>query len=102
MSWFKINSLKTNPGKFQCMILGTNENDSFVLNIGKNKIKSSSEVKFLGIKIDQKPKFKSDIEGLCQKTCYKLHALGRIRKYLTVKKAKLLANALIANLVMLS
>ena len=44
LAWFIINSLKENPGKFQFMVLRTKENDSFVLNIGKNKIKSSIEV----------------------------------------------------------
>ena len=38
LAWFNINSLKANPGRFQFMVLGTKEADSFVLNIGKNKI----------------------------------------------------------------
>ena len=38
---------------------------------------------------------KSHIEELCRKAVYKLHALRRIRKYLAVEKAKLLANAVI-------
>ena len=87
-----INSLKANPRKFQFMILGTKDH-SFVLNISKNKIESSAEVILLGVKIDQQLEFKSHIEELCRKAPYKLHALRRIRKYLTVEKAKLLANA---------
>ena len=39
--------------------------------------------------------FKSRIEELCRKAVYKLHASRRIRKYLIVKKVKLLANAVI-------
>ena len=27
MDWFKINSFRTNPGKFQFMVLGANKND---------------------------------------------------------------------------
>ena len=50
LAWFNINSLKVNPGKFQFMILGIKEADSFVLNISKNKIESSTEVKLLGVK----------------------------------------------------
>ena len=95
LTWFNIDSLKANPGKFQFMVLGTKEADSFVLNIGKNKIESSTEVTLLGVKIDKQLKFKSHIEELCRKAAYKLHALRRIRKYLTVEKAKLLANAFI-------
>ena len=65
------------------------------LNIGKNKIDSSTEVSLLGVKIDKQLKSKSHIEERRSKAAYKLHALGRIRKYLTVEKAKLLANAFI-------
>ena len=77
------------------MVLGTKEDDSFVLNTDKNKIESSTEVTLLAAKIDKQLKFKSLIEGLCRKANYKLHALRRIRKYLTVEKAKLLADAFI-------
>ena len=74
------------------MILGTKDH-SFVLNISKSKIERSAEVTLLGVKIDQQLKFKSHIKELCRKVAYKLRALRRIRKYLTVEKAKLLANA---------
>ena len=56
-------------------------------------IPSSSEVKLLGITIDYDLKFKKHINELCRKASYKLHALQRIRRYLSVDKAKLLANA---------
>ena len=92
LAQFSINSLKPNLGKFQCMILGTKDH-SFVLNISKSKIERSAEVTLLGVKIDQQLKFKSHIKELCRKVAYKLRALRRIRKYLTVEKAKLLANA---------
>ena len=77
------------------MILGKKENSSFVLNIGKNKIETSTEVTLLGVKIDKQLNFKSHIEELCREVAYKLHALRSIIKYLTIKKAKVLANAFI-------
>ena len=58
-------------------------------------VPSSSEVKLLGITIDYDLKFKKHINELCRKASYKLHALQRIRRYLSVDKAKLLANAFI-------
>ena len=94
-AWFNIKSLKANPGKFQFMALGKKEDDPSVLNIGKNKIESWAEVTLLGVKIEKQLKFKSHIAELCRKVVYKLHALRRIRKYLTAEKAKLLANAFI-------
>ena len=95
MDWFKINSLRANPGKFQFMALGANKNDCFNLNVAGKVIPSSSEVKLLGITIDYDLKFKKHINELCRKASYKLHALQRIRRYLSVDKAKLLANAFI-------
>ena len=66
-TWFNMNSIKANPGKFQFMVLGTKEDDSFVLNIGKNKIESSAEVTLLGVKIDKQLKFKSHTEERAEK-----------------------------------
>ena len=77
------------------MVLGTKEDDSFTLNIGKSKIESSTEVTLLGVKIHKQLKFKSHIEELCRKAAYKLRALRRIRNYLTVEIVRLLANAFI-------
>ena len=68
LAWFNINSLKANPGKFQFIVLGTKEDGFFVLNIGKNKIESSTEVISPGVKIDKQLKFKNHIEELCRKT----------------------------------
>ena len=52
-------------------------------------------MKLLGITIDHELKFKKHINELCRKASYKLHALQRIRRYLSVDKARLLANAFI-------
>ena len=95
MEWFKINSLKANPGKFQFMVLGNKDERSFNIDINNVKIKNSNEVTLLGIKIDKNVTFKKHISELCRRASYKLHTLRRIRKYLTVEKAKLLANAFI-------
>ena len=55
----------------------------------------TAKVKLLGITIDYELKFKKHINELCRKASYKLHALQRIRRYLSVDKARLLANAFI-------
>ena len=49
------------------------------------------------LKFKKQLKFQSYIEKLCRKAAYKLHALRRIRKYLTVKKTKFLDNAFISS-----
>ena len=95
MEWFKINSLKANPGKFQFMVLGNKDERSFNIHINSVNIKNSNEVTLLGIKIDKNLTFKKHISELCRRASYKLHTFRRIRKYLTFEKAKLLANAFI-------
>ena len=58
-------------------------------------ILESNEVKLLGLIIDNKLTFKGYIDNLCRTAHFKLHALKRIRKYLSLKKAKLLGNSFI-------
>ena len=45
--------------------------------------------------IDKNLTFKKHIDNLVRKAQYKLHALRRIRKFLTIEKAKILGNAFI-------
>ena len=95
MDWFKIKSMKTNPGKLQFMVLRVDNIAPFRHNLNGKIIPCSIEVKFLGITIANEPKFKKHIEDLCQKTSHELHALRRIRGYLTPEKARILANVFI-------
>ena len=95
LDWFNINSMKTNPGKLQFRVLGVTNTAPFRLNVNGKIIPFSIEVKLLGITIDNELKFEKHIEDLCKKASYKLHALRRIRGYLTVEKARILVNAFI-------
>ena len=49
LKWFKVNSLKPNPGKFQFMILGTNTDIKVNLFLDGNKTEKSQEFVLLGI-----------------------------------------------------
>ena len=93
LDWFKLNSLKANPDKFQFMILKANKNKSFNINIRGMNIPSKNEVILLGITVDHEIKFNKHIKYLCKWASFKLHALRRIRKYLGFEKATILANA---------
>ena len=77
------------------MVFGNKDERSFNIHINNFKIKNSNEVALLEIKIDKNLTFKKRISELCRRALYKLHTLCRINKYLTVQKAKLLANAFI-------
>ena len=95
--WFKVNSMKANPKKFQFMILGKGTRQTITLNINNIKIRESQNVELLGLIIDNRLTFKDHINMLCQRANHKLHALRRIRKYLTLEKSKLLYNNFINN-----
>ena len=84
LKWFKVNSLKANPNKFQFMILGKNTRQTIILNINSIKI---SEL--LRLRIDNQQTFKYHIYMLCRRAI--------IRKYLTYERSKLLYNAFINN-----
>ena len=95
--WFKVNLMKANPKKFQFMILGKGTRQTITLNINNIKIREFQNVEILGLIIDNRLTFKDHINMLCRKANYKLHALRRIRKYLTPEKSKLLYNNFINN-----
>ena len=92
LNWFRLNSLKANPGKFQFMILGDKSHHKHILKMNSIKVETTDYILSLGITIHKKLTFKQHIENLCRKAQYKLHALRRIRKFLTIEKAKILSN----------
>ena len=87
--------MKTYQGKFQSTVLGVKNVALFRLNVNGKIIPCSNKVKLLGISTGNELKFKKHIEDFCKKASYKLHALRRIRRYLTAEKARILTNALI-------
>ena len=77
------------------MILGKKKRLKCTLKFGSISIKESDEVELLGITINKALNLKKHVENLCRIAQYKSHAFRRIRKYLTLDKAKLLGNAFI-------
>ena len=95
LKWFRINSLKANPRKFQFMILGKKQCNKVKLKINSIVINESDTVELLRITVDNILTFKEHINNLYRIASYRLYALRRIRKYLTQDQAKLLYNAFI-------
>ena len=77
------------------MILGKASRLAVILNISNIKTRESQKVILLDLTMDNCLTFKDHIDTLCRNASYKLHALRRIRKYLTPDKAKVLYNAFI-------
>ena len=87
--------MKANTKTIQFMVLGRSISDSFVSNISSMKIISTDKVTLLRISIGNKLMFKDHIDELCRKASYRLHALRRVRPFLSKEKARLLENAFI-------
>ena len=77
------------------MILGKKKRNSVKLIINTTEIEESRKLVLLSITIDNLLIFNEHIDNLCRTANYKLHALRRIRKYLSLEKAKRLCNAFI-------
>ena len=77
------------------MILGKKKRKSVKLMINTTEIEESRKVVLVGITIDNLLIFNEHMDNLCRTVNYKLHALRKIRKYLSLEKAKLLCNAFI-------
>ena len=99
LKWFRLNCLKANPGKFQFMILG---DKTCYKHIFQTCVQSGDDVTFLGVITEKNLTFKKHnltfkkyIDNLVRKAQYKRHALRRIRKFLTIEKAKILGNAFV-------
>ena len=97
LKWFKVNSMKAYPKKFQFKILGKSTRQTIILNINNIKIREFQNVELLSFTTDNRLTFKDHINILCCRANYKLHVLRRIRKYLTPEKSKLIYNAFIKN-----
>ena len=82
-----LNSLITNPEKFQFMILQKFLRSKYCLTIGPINVKESDHVELLGITVEKYLDFKKHIEHLCWNVNYKLHALRRIRKNFAEEKS---------------
>ena len=77
------------------MIIGKMPRQLIILNTIQIKVKESQKLVLLGVTTDNRLTFKDHVDMLFSTVNYKLHALRRTRKYLSLDKAKLLYNAFI-------
>ena len=77
------------------MVLGRKKRFQHKSKIEDTYIFSKDKVVLLGIIIDNELTFEAHIDNLCKKASYKLWALQRIRKFLTVMQAKALASSFV-------
>ena len=90
LKWFKDNRMVANPDKFQVIFMGLEKGQKVSLEINGQPIKTTEEVKLLGITIDSKLQFHNHVEGICKKASQKVKAFSRIAGFLQKDKANIL------------
>ena len=72
LNWFRYNSMKANPDRFQFMILGPRDDKCFILKINDIEIRNTTEVVLRGLTIDHKLIFDAHIDKLWKTARFKL------------------------------
>ena len=87
MNWFKQNSLKANPVKFQTMLISSHgcDIDGLMINVQNTTISCTEIMKVLGVKIDNKLNFAEHISDVCIKAGRQLNILERLKRALDYK-----------------
>ena len=91
--WFHENHLALNPGKCHYMVIGS-KNLSHEIMLNNNTITSFDEEKLLGIFLDNKLNFESQIGSLCRKAGQEF-SVPRLKNYRTSDQRNLLLNSVI-------
>ena len=97
LNWFNENKMIVNPGKFQVIIIDkrkrvhTNE----IFKIGSKEIKDTSQVKLLGVEIDNKLNIERHINRFCKSAANQLYALIRLKRFLGFQEKKALVNSFV-------
>jgi hypothetical protein len=85
--WLQNNLLFLNVKKTEVVLFGTSGNlakvDEFTITIGQKQIKRVTEYKYLGVVMDDKLSWKSQVAYVVSKAGKRIGLLGRIRKQLT-------------------
>ena len=97
MNWFKQNSLKANPVKFQTMLISSHgcDVDGLMINVQNTTISSTEIMKVLGVKIDNKLNFTEHISDVCIKAGRQLNILQRLKRVLYYKSRMVICKSFI-------
>uniref|UniRef100_A0A669CTI2 Reverse transcriptase domain-containing protein n=1 Tax=Oreochromis niloticus TaxID=8128 RepID=A0A669CTI2_ORENI len=94
--WFDVNKLSLNLTKTKFMIFGNRvKQDEVILSIDGVPIERVTELRFLGVVLDDKLKWKSHIEYVRKKMVKNIYILGNVRDILDYKAMRILYFSLI-------
>ena len=97
INWLHNNKMIVNPDKFQVILQdkGRSDNTNIEVEIGNEKISSTSSVKLLGVRIDDKLNFNKHINKIFKSAGNQLNALIRLKSSLGLKKKEVSLNSFI-------
>ncbi len=75
MSWFKTNCLGVNRGKLQYMFISNESNNTINVNIDNTVLSPSSNIKILGVTIDEHLTLNEHINIICSNEARQLNAI---------------------------
>ena len=84
VKWYTDNDLKVNTGKFQTMLLASDDTTDFSVEVLGTSIKQTHSARLLGISIDCNLSFHSHISELCKKAATQLAVLTRFKRILDI------------------
>ncbi len=94
INWYEDNNMKVNSEKFQCIVFGkVDDPGAFVIN--NHSIIPEKNVKLLGLMIDNKLTFNTNISHICQKAGRQVNVLARLSNVLDTKSKMLLYNSFV-------
>ena len=90
-----------NPEKFQSIIIDKRKPDhaNEILKISFKEIKIASQLKFLGVEIDDQLKFEQHINCICKSAANQLNALMKLKRLLGFQERKVLLNSFVLSLL---
>ena len=83
VTWFEMNYIKLNTDKCHLLISG-NKNEQMWAKLDRDIVWESSDVKLLGITLDNNLKFNEHVSNNCSKANRKLSALTRVVKFFPI------------------
>ena len=87
--------MKLNTDKCHLLILGRNSNQQITVHVGDSVIENTEEETLLGVVIDKRLNFETQISKLCKKAGNKLFAPARISRFMDSNKLRILMRAFV-------
>jgi len=99
ISWMSANVLKVNAKKTEIAVIGSRQmlakSHIEQLRIGSENVPTSDTLKYLGVILDDSLSFQDHIKAKCRTAVWNIRKICKIRKFLDLSTAKLLASALV-------